>query len=87
MLADDLAEGDSKILRIESESECQEQENEIKKTDTNRKILEEEISESNAIGQGIQDKKKNPAEEIESEMKKREEVALSKIKIPPKMLK
>ena len=69
-MADDLAEGDSKILRIESESECQEQENEIEKTNTNHKILEEEISESNAIGQGIQHKKQNPAEEIESEMKK-----------------
>ena len=44
VLGDDLAEVDSKILRIESESECQEQENEIKKTDTNQKILEEETS-------------------------------------------
>ena len=70
VLGDDLAEVDSKILRIESESECQEQENEIKKTDTNQKILEEETSESNAIGQGIQHKKQNPAEEIESAMKK-----------------
>ena len=70
MLGDDLAEGDSKILRIESESECQEQENEIEKTDTNHKILEEETSESDAISQGIQHKKQNPAEEIESAMKK-----------------
>ena len=36
---DNLAEGDSKNLTIGSE--CQEQENEIKKTDTNQKILEE----------------------------------------------
>ena len=36
---DNLAEVDSKNLTIESE--CQEQENEIKKTDTNQKILEE----------------------------------------------
>ena len=36
---DNLAKRDSKILSIESE--CQEQENEIKKTDANEKILEE----------------------------------------------
>ena len=66
----DLAERDSKNFRIESQSECQEHENEIEKTDTNQKILEEETSESNVIGQGIQHKKQNPAEEIESEMKK-----------------
>ena len=36
---DNLAKGDSKNLPIESE--CQKQENEIKKTDTNEKILEE----------------------------------------------
>ena len=39
---DNLAKGDSKNLTIESE--CQEQENEIKKTDTNQKILEEGTS-------------------------------------------
>ena len=44
---DNLAEGDSKNLTIESE--CQEQENEIKKTDANQKILEEGTSESNAM--------------------------------------
>ena len=80
---DDLAEGDSKNLT--TESECQEKENEIKETDTNQKILEDGASESNAIDQDIQ--KQNPVEEIESEMKKHEETELSKIKIPPKMLK
>ena len=60
---DNLAEGDSINLTIESE--FQEQENEIKKTDTNQKILEEGTSESNAIDQGIQHKKQNPVEEIE----------------------
>ena len=72
MLGDDLAEGDSKNLRTESEveRECQEQENESKKRDTDQKILEEETSESNAIGQGIQHNKQNSAKEIVSEMKK-----------------
>ena len=81
---DDIAEGDSKNLTIESE--CQEKENEIKETDTtNQKILEDGASESNDIDQGIQ--KQNPVEEIESEMEKHEETELSKIKMPPKMLK
>ena len=81
---DDLAEGDSKNLTIESE--CQEKENEIKETDTtNQKILEDGASESNDIDQGIQ--KQNPVEEIESEMEKHEETELSKIKMPLKMLK
>ena len=65
---DNLVEADSKNLTIESE--CQEQENEIKKTDTYQKILEEGTSESNTIDQGIQHKKQNPVEETESEMKK-----------------
>ena len=65
---DNLAEWNSKNVTIESE--CQEQENEIKKNSTNQKILEEGTSESNAIDQGIQHKKQNPVEEIESEMKK-----------------
>ena len=60
---DDLAEGDSKNLTIESE--CQEQENKIKKTETNQKILEVGTSESNAIGQGIQHKKQKTVEETE----------------------
>ena len=64
-----------------------EQENKIKKTDTNQKILEEGTSESNAIDQGIRHKKQNPAEEIEPEIKKHEKTELSKIKISPKMLK
>ena len=82
---DDLAEGDSKNLTIQSE--CQEKENEIKETDTNQKILEKGASESKAIDQGIQHKKQNPVEAIESEMKKFEETEPSKIKMPPKMLK
>ena len=49
--------------------------------------MEEGTSESNAIDQGIQHKKKNPVEEIESEMKKHEKTELSKIKMPPKLLK
>ena len=55
---DNLAEGDSENLTIESE--CQEQENEIKKTNANQKILEQGTSESNAMDQGIQHKTKNP---------------------------
>ena len=55
---DNLAEGDSKNLTIESE--CKEQENGIKKTDANQKILEEGTSESNAMDQVIQHKKQNP---------------------------
>ena len=51
---DDLAKEDSKNLT--TESECQEQENEVKKTDTNQKILEEGTSESIATDQGIQHK-------------------------------
>ena len=82
---DDLAEGDSKNLTIEGE--CQEKESEIKETDTNQNILEEGASKSNTIDQGIQHKKQNPVEEIESEMKKHEETELSKIKIPPRMFK
>ena len=53
--SDNLAEGDSKNLLIESE--CQKNDNEIKKTDTNQKILEEGTSESNVKDQGIQHKK------------------------------
>ena len=41
---DDLAEGDSKNLAIESE--CQEKESEVKETDTNQNILEEGASSS-----------------------------------------
>ena len=48
---DDLAKGDSKNLT--TERECQEQQNEIKKTDTNQKILEEGTSESIAGDQSI----------------------------------
>ena len=51
---DDLAKGDSKNLT--TESECQEQENKVKKTDTNQNILEEGTSESIATDQGIQHK-------------------------------
>ena len=51
---EDLAKGDSKNLI--TESECQEQENEVKKTDTNQKILQEGTSESIATDQGIQHK-------------------------------
>ena len=54
---------------------------------TNHKILEEGTSASNAIDQGIQPKKENSVEKIESEMKKHEETELSKIEMPPKMLK
>ena len=49
--------------------------------------MEEGTSESNAIDQGIRHKKQNPAEEIEPEIKKHEKTELSKIKMPPKMLK
>ena len=67
---DNLAEGDSKNLTIERE--CQKQDNEIKKTGTNQKILEEGTSESNATDQGIQHKQQNLVEEIEPEIKKHE---------------
>ena len=80
-----MAEKDPKNLK--TESECQEQENEIKKTDTNQKILEERNSESKFKDQGIQPKKENRVEKIESETKKHEETELSEIKMPPKMLK
>ena len=80
-----MAEKDPKNLT--TESECQEQENEIKKTDTNQKILEERNSESKFKDQGIQPKKENRVEKIESETKKHEETELSEIKMPPKMLK
>ena len=49
---EDLPKGDSKNLT--TESECQERENEVKKTDTNQKILQEGTSESIATDQGIQ---------------------------------
>ena len=80
-----MAERDSKNLTIESE--CQVQENEIKKTDANQKKLKEGTFKPNATDQGIQPKKKHRLEEIESEMKKHEETELSKIKTPPKRLK
>ena len=80
---DNLAEGDSKNLTIESE--CPEQENKIKKTGTYQKTLEEGISKSNAIYQGIHHKEQNSLEQIKSEMKKLEKTELSKIKIPSKM--
>ena len=80
-----MAERDSKNLTIESE--CQVQENEIKKTYANQKKLKEGTFKPNATDQGIQPKKKHRLEEIESEMKKHEETELSKIKMPPKRLK
>ena len=52
-----------------------------------KKKLEEGTFKPNATDQGIQPKKKNRLEEIESEMKKHEETELSKIKTPPKRLK
>ena len=58
-----MAERDSKNLTIESE--CQVQENEIKKTYANQKKLKEGTFKPNATDQGIRPKKKHRLEEIE----------------------